>query len=237
MAWIFDRYIYSRRFQIGREEFLRPLPFGTNWQTVRIGVRFSVNDSARSTYAGGNWGYGMYLGVAQGASTSFLADTVTDWIGGGYIGSTAQPSGQLAFNAGSPNYYLMNLGRPNALRKTGSSYTFTAESSVSIYIVGSGENAGYGNQLFCGCYVDIVKGSPYTITIYYTNSAANAQTNLTEAAFLTNMESGGTPTLTAVAGAKTLAYTGAGLFDTLSIVCPRSWPSTEIGTLAVVRYT
>ena len=239
MAWIFDRFTYSRRFQMGREELLRPLPFGTNWVSLRIGIRYSVNDSARSSYRAGNYGYCTYLGVQQGSTTSFLNNTVTDWIGGGNVGNTAIPNGQLsAYTVGSPGYYLQHQGRPNGLWKVGSTHTFATESSVTVYITGSGQNGGYGLQYFCASYVDITKGSPnYTIIPYYCNTTANAQISITEAAFLTNMESGGTPSQTASASAKTIAYTGQGLFDTLSIVVTRCWPSTEIGSLAVVRYT
>ncbi len=238
MAWIFDRFVNSRRFQMGREELLRPLPFGTDWTRLRIGIRYSVNDSARSAYVtAGNYGYCTYLGIQQGTG-SFLNSTVADWIGGGNIGSNALPNGQLnSYNAGSPGYYTMAQGRPNAVWKTGSSYTFASESSVTVYITGSGENAGFGNQYFCGSYVDIIKGSPnYTFNIYYCDTIANAQTNVTEAAFLANMELGGTPTNTTGAAGKTIAYTGSGLFDTLSIIVTRCWPSTEIGSIAVVRY-
>jgi len=243
--WIFDRFTYSRRFQMGREEILHPLPFGTNWVSLRIGIRYSINDSARSTsgYAGGNWGYCLYLGVQEGITTRFLDDTVTDWIGGGNIGNTAQPNGNFnSYTAGSPGYYQNGAGgRPNALWKRTTTHTFGSESSVSVYFTGSGENgavSGLGPQYFCGSYVDITKGSPnYTISPYYCNSAANAQANLTETAFLANMESGATPTFTASAAGKTIAYTGSGLFDTLSVVCTRYWPSTEIGSLAVVRYS
>jgi len=238
--WIFDRFVYSRRFQMGREELLRPLPFGTDWLSLRIGIRYSVNDSARSNYpVAGNYGYCTYLGVQQGSDTSFLANTVTDWIGGGNIGNNAAPNGQLnIYTVGSPGYYTMALGRPNGLWKTGSTYTFATESSVLVYVTGSGENGGYGPQYFCASYVDITKGSPnYTFNVYYCNSAANAQTNITEATFLANMESGATPSQTAAASGKTIAYTGQGLFDTLSIVVTKCWPSTEIGSLAIVRYT
>ncbi len=212
---------------------------GTDWSSLRIGVRFCVNDAARSTYTNiGAYGYALGLGVCQGTTTSWLDDTVTDWMGGGYIGSTAAPSG--AFNthtAGTPNYYTMVNGRPNALRKSGSSYTWGSETGVGWYITGSGSGGAYAGQYMSCVYVDITKGSPYSINIYYCNSIANAQTNITNAVFIANMETTGTPSNTSATGAKTIAYSGSGLFDSLSVYCTRSWPVTEIDAIAVTRLT
>lgn len=245
MAWTLERYVYNTRLQLGHEEFLRPLPMGTNWQSLRIGIRFCANDAARQSFVSSTsqgFGCALALGVCQGTTTRYLNDTVTDWIGGGYVGTTPGGggyfNGQGAYTVGTPGYWTMNLARPNAVRKTGASITTATESSVQWFLTGSGGGGAYNGQFLSGLYVDIAKGSPnYTFTIYYCNTAANAQVNLTNAAFLTNMETTGTPSNTSTSSAKTIAYSGAGLFDTLSIVNNRSWPHIEVDGIAVVRFT
>jgi hypothetical protein len=123
------------------------------------------------------------------------------------------------------------------LWKTGATSTFSAEDSVNIFYVGSGTGGAYAGQFMNHLYVDITKGSPnYTTQVFYSNTAGAAQVNITNANFLTYMENQSTPTGTTAANARTIAYTGAGLFDCLSIVNFKSWPNTEIDSLAVVRY-
>lgn len=235
--WAFDRYVYNTRLQLGREEVIRPLAMGTNWRKIRIGVRLCINDAFRGTGLGTPFGFGLGLGVCQGSTTSFLADTVTDWIGGGALGTAAAPSGSLVFAAGTPNTFSLNSGRPSYLWKVGSTSTFTAEDSATQFFVGSGTGGAYAGQFMSQMYVDITKGSPnYTLQTFYNVSAAVAQTNITNTVFLTNMENQTTPTGMQAATARTIAYTGAGLFDCLSIVNFKSWPNTEIDSLAVVRY-
>lgn len=238
MAWIFDRYVYNQRLQIGREEVIRPMPMGTDWQSIRLGIRFCINDSPRTTFVAGTYGFMWALGVCQGSTTSFLANTVTDWIGGGLIGSSAAPAGSLsAFNAGTPNVYSLGLARPNGLSKIGSTYTFGAETSVGTFAVGSGQGGAFNTQNMCGLFVNILKGATsYSITPYYINSIANAQTNLTNALFLASMETTGVPTANTAGNVATIPYTGAGLFDCLSFVYTREWPNMEIDGMAVTRF-
>ena len=242
MAWIFDRYTYSKRLQLGHEEYVRPLTMGTNWQSIRIGVRFCVNDSARAplVQATPNTACALYLGVKQGSTgPSLFSNSVTDWIGGGQIGSALPPlSGNMPFNAGTPNYFSGGAAQTNALWKTGATSTFTAADSVGCFWQGSGQPGSYGSGFMSQAYVNITKGSPnYTITSYYCNSIAQVQTNVTEVAFLTALESQTTPANTTAGNAKSLAYTGAGLFDTLSIASWRSWPHIEIDMIGVCRFT
>lgn len=242
MAWAYTRYLLNTRLQMGHEEFVRPMPMGTNWQTLRIGIRFCVNDTTRQalgSLTSQAQGFALALGVCQG-STSYFADTTTDWIGGGYVGNTGGAgyfNGQGNFTVGTPNYWTMSLGRPNGLRKTGTTLTFGTESSVNWYLTGSGFGGAYAGQFMSGLYIDIIKGTPnYSVTVSYCNSVANAQVNITNAAFLANMETTASPSNTTSA-AKTVAYSGAGLFDTVSVVNNRSWPHIEIDALAVSRFT
>lgn len=244
MAWTFDRYVYNTRLQLGREEFMRPLPMGTNWQSLRVGIRFCANDTARQSMLSATLqglGVGIAIGVCQGTTTRYLDDTITDWIGGGYTGTASGGAGYFtgygAYTAGTPGYWSMNGSRPSAVRKTGASLTFGSDTSVQWFLTGSGGGGAYNGQFLSGLYVDIAKGSPnYTVTVYYAGSAANAQVNITNAVFLANMETTAAPSNTS-STAKTIAYSGAGLFDALSIVSNRSWPHIEIDGIAAVRFT
>ena len=242
MAWIFDRYTYSKRLQLGHEEYVRPLTMGTNWQSIRIGVRFCLNDSARAqiVQATPNTACAIYLGVKQGSTgPSLFSDLVVDWIGGGHIGDSFPPlGGNMPFVAGTQNYFSTGAARPNALWKTGATSTLTTGDSVGALWQGSGQPGSYGSGTMSQIYTTITKGSPnYTITTYYCSSVANVQTNVTDVAFLTALESQTTPANMAAGAAKSLAYTGAGLFDTLSIASWRSWPHIEIDMIGVCRFT
>jgi hypothetical protein len=238
MAWIFDRYTYNKRLQLAHEEYVRPLSIGTNWQSIRIGIRYCINDSARATISASySGGFGLYVGVKQGGGPSIFSDSLVDWIGGGYIGQTFPVFGlDAAFNAGTPNYFS-NLNRLNAMSKIGATTVFTAESIAAFFGVGSGAAGNYGAQFMNHFYVEITKGTPnYTVVIYFPNSAANAQINTTDANFLSFLETTAAPTGTGTA-TKNLPYSGAGLFDTLSIASYKSWPHIEIDMIGVSRKT
>lgn len=241
MAWFFERFVYNKRIQLGHEEFVRPMSMGTDWNSIRIGVRFCLNDSSRAILNGTSpiGGCALYLGVRQGSTgPSFFSDSLTDWIGGGHISSTIPPThGNFTFTAGSPNYFIGGAARPNALWKTGATSTFAAESSVGAFWVGSGQPGAYGAGFMSQIYVDITKGSPYSFNLYYCSTAGQVQTNITDSAFLTALEVQATPANMSATGAKTVAYTGAGLFDTLSIASWRSWPHVEIDMIGVARFS
>ena len=236
MAWIHDRYTYDKRIQLGYEEIVRPLSMGTNWQSLRIGIRFAVNDAARVQINQ----FALLLGVCQGNS-GILATSTTDWIGGGLFGSLL-PSGTTGgatspFTAGTPNYFA-GSNQVSALWKTGVSITYGSVTSVTSYMVGTGAGGSYLAQNMNHLYVDIAKGSPnYSVTDYYADSIANVQTNITDSIFRQNMERAtATPTNTA-SGAKALAYTGSGLFDSVSVSWWKAWPNIEIDSLWIVRIT
>lgn len=234
--WTHDRYVLDTRLQLGYEEFVRPLSMGTNWQSLRIGIRFAINDSARVAIS--NWA--LVMGVCQG-NTSLLAASTTDWIGGGMFGA-ALPAGIAggvtnAFAAGPPNTFSVGSAA-NVLWKNNVSFLYGSATASTTFYVGTGAGGGYGAQNMSHIYVDILKGSPnYTITPYYVSTALIAQTHITDIVFRQNMEATTPTTSLSSAGAKTLAYTGSGLFDTLSIAHFKSWPHIEIDSIWVVRLT
>ena len=237
MAWIYDRYTYDKRIQLGYEEIVRPLSMGTDWQSLRIGIRFAVNDSARVQITQ----LALLLGVCQGNS-GITATTTTDWIGGGLFGSLL-PSGTTGgtsstFTAGSPNYFSGG-NQVNALWKTGTNVTYGAFTGVTSFMVGTGIGGAFGAQNMNHFYVDIAKGNPtYSITDYYADGVANVQTNITDSIFRQNMEkTATTPANTASGAAKALTYTGSGLFNSVSVSWWKAWPNIEIDSLWVVRIT
>ena len=64
----------DRRIQVGGEELLRPLSFGTNWTRLRVGYRFRLN--ASFTIPAGI----LMVGLCQGAQ-GFLSPSTTDYLG------------------------------------------------------------------------------------------------------------------------------------------------------------
>ena len=85
---------------------------------------------------------------------------------------------------------------------------------------------------------DITRGSPnYTFGTYYYISGAAASVNITDSVFMTALEGGGLAANLSDPGARSVAYSGAGVFDTLSIVGWRGFPQLEIDSIGVCRYS
>lgn len=222
MSFIVETMPGDRRFQMGREEFLRPMIIGTNWNKIRIGVRLGL--TGNSTFTLGSFG----IGVCQGNS-GYLADTTVDWFGGwttqsGITGNT------VTFNAGTPNYYQLTSGT-TAVWKRNNTTTTNTTATPAIFL--PTQPTAFRQQLFC----DILKGSPsYTATLWAPNTAGLGQTDIGEASFLQSMENEGTPTSVVAGSGVAVTYSGSGLHDTISLIWTRCCPVIEISTIAVARY-
>lgn len=233
MAWISDRYIGDNRIQLGYEEIIRPLVIGTNWQSIRIGVRWCMNDSARSD----GRQFAFLMGVCQG-SNGLHATSTTDWIGGGIVG-TLIPTGitggvSPTFIAGTPNYFGVGSSE-NGLIRIGSNTTYGSASGAAFYYVGSGQGGYITAQQMSHAYVDITKTSATSATVisYFPSSAGAVQAACTDVIFKTNM---GATTLTNVTAAThTLTYFGSFLWDTFSLAHYKGWPTVEIDAIWISR--
>jgi len=236
MAWIHDRYAYNNRLQLGYNEYLRPLAMGTEWQGIRIGIRYAVLDAGRTNI--GNWG--LVVGVCRGV-TGGVQSSASEWIGGGIFGAALPTYGNAGggaatnFTAATPNYWTTG-NTPNVAYKSNTTATYAAATGASHFITATNQGGAWGGQVMGQIFVDIQKGSPnYSFQVWYTDTFGKAQTNVTDAVFMSNLEFFTSTNITG-GGGKTLAYSGAGLFDTLSVAHYRAWPPVEIDMIGVCRY-
>lgn len=223
MGYIVEPIILQRAIQLGNEEFGRTMSIGTNWTKIRIGIRCAVNG------VGGLINAGLALGVCQGTTNMYKSVTCTDFVGI-HFGITPDNS-TFTFVLTSPAYYTQgSVSLPTITKVNGTLTNRSGQNTTSYLGSAPGTTAVVG-------YVDILKGSSYTVTPYWPNSVGNVQTNSTALQFITGMETDGTPSNVAAYTAATYAYTGAGLFDTVNVSWSRSTPTLTIFNLAVCRFS
>jgi hypothetical protein len=223
MAFIVD--LFSTRtdlaIQIGNEEILRPLSIGTNWQKIRIGVRMGFTGAASNIT-----GSFITFGVCTGNSGWKSPGTV-EWVGAA-LGSTVDNS-LYTYVIATPPYYTNGGVSMPGLTKINGVATVRTGSSTTSYISANVLTAR------TAMYVDIQKGTPYTVITYNPNSVANAQTDITTSVFTQGMETDGTPTGITGPATGTWTHPGAGLMDTVSVAWNRSVPALNIFDIAVAR--
>lgn len=223
MAFIVD--LYSTRtdkgFQIGNEEFLRPLSIGSNWQKIRIGLRLGFTGPA-GNLAGSFIAYGVCAG-----NSGWKSPSTVEWVGAGF-GATLNNT-TYTYVVATPGYYTAGgISNPGITRINGVN-TVRTGSSQTGYV---SANVLLSRSVM---FVDIQKGTPYTIICYNSNSIANVQTDVTKVQFLQGMESDGTPTGTTSPVTSTWTHPGPGLMDTLSVSWNRSIPALNIFDVAVAK--
>jgi hypothetical protein len=200
------------------------MTIGTLWTKIRIGMRVAINGSSTASILTNNLPH-LLVGVCQG-SNGFLTQNTTDYIGGATWWNTA-----FTFVQASPTSYYTSTSLTNPVKKIGSTVTQVGGGAATAYFTNAVTVSR--SQLF----VDILKGSPnYTITMWAPTSAGAVQTDISSSTFLANIENEAAPGTTSALGAVTAAYSGASLFDTVSVSWLRSTPTIEISDIAICRF-
>jgi hypothetical protein len=222
MAFIVD--LFSTRLdkdlQIGNEEILRPLSIGTNWQKIRIGVRMGIHGSGNVV------GAGFAFGVCTGNS-GYKTNLTTEWVGA-HFGNLVDAS-TYTYTIAAPPYYTVGSISFAALTKLAGVATLRGGATQTSYL------SALPTTARTMMFIDIAKGTPYTVTTYNPASVANVQTDATTSLFLQGMETDGTPTGITLPGSTTWTHPGPGLMDTLSVTWNRSVPAMNIFDIAVAR--
>ncbi len=225
MSHIVESISGDRRIQLAKEEFVRPMSFGTAWNKIRIGMRLGLSGNSAVVTS-----LPFYVGVCKGPNT-FLSDSTTDWFGAG-LGQSGYGGLTWAFTAGTPSYYTGSSAGCSTTWKVGSTLTWNwGGGTAAIFPANVTTNCAQ-------CFLDITKTSStqWTPQWWVPTTAAAAQTHITESQFFLNMENETAPPNTASGGTYTWTYTGAGQQDSISIVWFHSWPVMEISTIAVCRF-
>jgi hypothetical protein len=229
MAFIVEPYVGDRAIQIGVEEVMRKLSFGTNWQRIRFGITCAYAGGTTALPASFN---GPVMGLCTGYGSGRLCLSSTDCIFANFAGGSA-----MSYAGTTPNFYydmgatttIYAYQRVATTQSNGSSWT-SARSCISA-------NPTALRSFFA---IDITKGTApgasYTLNMY---SQSNAQitTDFNRQAFIAAMTTDGTPTNT------TNVSTASGYcalrttkdWDTVYLQNVHSVPALTIFNMAVTR--
>jgi hypothetical protein len=224
MASIVETIVGSKSLRLGNEEFLRQLSFGTDWQSIRIGLRWGAVMS--STIASSQFVVGVNAGTAEG----YRSTNTVEFIGAQMSHATVA----WTYNAGGGNPYFSTAYARRIKRIAG-------VSTISDFNYG----AAYGpilpnRSLF---FVDIMKNfsanNVGTLTSY-PGSAVQAQTDLSLDLFYRFLEVDQLPYSGswAIDGAtvQSIPYNGLYPFDSVSVSWNDNAQPIEIFDLVVVRF-
>lgn len=228
MSSILSRTISSlldKRVVLSNSQFARRLPFGTTWQSIRIGIRISMRDTGADLASNPRFWFGVCSG-----STNLVSDATTTNFCGCATNATT-------WGRNATRYNKLSAGIVCATR-VGSTNTFSTGANVisgsSLIQNGAALNAADRTLWF----IQITKGSPnYTYRGFFCQTDGAADRSHTE--MLEQMEQV-TPSLTghAWSNAVVLATSeAAGTFDHVNISWERTYPEMEISDLVVTRFS
>lgn len=219
MAFILPRSIGDQALQLGQEDFLRKMPFGNNWNKLRIGFRY------QTPWTGGNVLIPrLFVGVSNGTDYGFLSPYTTDCVGAivGTYASYLTPSLVLY----RYNWYSGQI--LDAARKVGSVVTLT---------LGTNSNSFFWNgfpNYASGFAMEITRNTDgtYTTIVFYNESVGLL--DISRNTFLVQMESSAAPTWCSnTSSAKTIA--GGAFYDSLHISWNKSIPTLNLSDITVLR--
>lgn len=228
MAAIVDSLLDgNRRLQIGNEEFVRGLSFGSNWTKVRIGIRFTVNDTG-----GGNISSpaNFFVGLCEGTTNTFFSNNTTGFIG---CNNSTGLNNAWSYNA---SYYTACYNSCIIAKRVGNttsslgSYGLQYIGSDRWFFVGKAPNIGYA-------FWDFTKNST-SIVFNLFWSFSTGYYGITLSNFIWGLDNETAPPYLANWGSpNTVAYGNSiGNLDTLSISWSKSTPTIELCDVAVIRF-
>lgn len=230
MAFIvFSQSLLDGRIQLGAEEITRPLAFGTNWNRIRIGIRWAFLTQGSI----GLWS-DFLLGVCQGPKgfTSLNPlDVITT-----HPGYTGLGVAQWSYSAGVLNNSNTAF---NAYKKIGPTISQIATSAQPTNVYAPA--FPLVNSVRSAYYIDITKyAGGVGFNMWAPATIATASSDLNRYLHLANMENDGTPSCPA--GAFSLCYisntpiVSNQLWDTVQLSWSRSMPVIEINDITVIRF-
>lgn len=233
MAFIQQLVANGPSLVLGSEEFVRPMIFGGNWRKIRVGIYFTIYSPnvayvLPTGYVAQNNAQ-LYVGVCQGAtsgvSQQFPIDALYAWPNHDY--------GTLA-NTGGPPYYS-NFGTAHY----GFSWAYGTSLATSL---GSGSSnpcyipfyPTHGQMFFD--FTMSPAAHTAVLTPFYTQTAADAQTDLSRSTFLSNMENESSLTNGSLQATQSLTYNGNYNLNSVCVYWSRSVPPLILFEVCVLRY-
>lgn len=240
MAYIVQRLTLNKRLQLAKEDVIRPVSFGSNWNSVRIAVLIQINGASNwTTQAGYPF---LALGMCRGTNPIFAGDTTVDALGWapGNTGPTWGASA-VAWNATYNSFSWVAGG--TAFQKIGSSFVASNPQTGSGYTLQMGGMSSPGGTTFLNrtpIYLDITRGFPATpvmnsFTFLCSAPYSTQGVDLDPGTFYDRLQTS-TLTNTQTQYNAALTVTGDMLWDSVFFSWFRMTPVVEIVELAVVRF-
>lgn len=230
MAQIVETIIGDRRIQLGNEEMIRQMSFGSKWSKLRIIVRFSINGTANITAPE------FVVGVCCGLTNGYKSSN-TDFVFGLCIpGFHSSIQDNLNYNAGPPAWYQSSdsIGYDVTWR-TGNTTTKNHPTGVSSFVASTANNPP-------ACLaVDIVRiGTVYSVPAWYCpNSQAQVQAgNTQKQQFIGADSETGSPwsNMTQATLTSSNSVSDPHMCDCVTVFWSKASPTAEISDLQVVRF-
>lgn len=225
----------DRRLVLQNSQVARVINIGTSWSTLRIGVRWSMDDTGFSIGGTPRLYMGMMSGPTAGMANGPLTDLTSHFVG--FVSTT----GIMTRTAG-PYYSVTDTSSSSSniyAKKVGSTLTLGSGTGIAI----SGVQAAPSSKR-SAFIVEIVKGAPnFTINICRPNAApvndiatSNVLKQAMEATLMTDAATilatatggtyGGTPTGTVAVSEGTNGY-----LDAICVAWDRSSPALHISDI------
>jgi len=243
MAFVTQR-LNDYKIQVGREEIVRLMPFGSNWQTLRIAMLGAVVGTA-SFGSGSNTIYGLpqfTIGVCQGA-IGCSSDLTTDALLFNPSNSASTATWTYA-SSGANNYFSPSGSGSNVIQKIGGTATSLGTTGgAASGILGAVPINFPSAHHRLPFVLDILKNSlsgpvsppTYTYNIYMPTNGQLG--DISEDTFFDRIQTFGIITgTTAIGGLTTIAPSGNLLHDSVCFFWGRHVPTFEVSVLAVIRF-
>jgi hypothetical protein len=181
MAFIVEQYTGDRGIQLGCENLIRAMPWGANWNKIRIGCRVAVNGYASITGVSTTINQIPVVGFSQGAKGHLSNDCVDT------VYMTSLTVSQIAIYTGTPPaaYYYVNGSAINygLYQRVGSTSTNQSYSGGQITY------SAVPTALRSLWYLEIAKylTNQLTVNVWVPNST-QALINSTRGDFLKGLE-------------------------------------------------
>ena len=220
MANIVENILGDKALQLGNEEFLRQFSFGTDWRSIRIGLRWGVNMSGTLATPA------FVIGVNSGTTYGYRDANTVEFAGA----TLAHGSTTWTYAAGPPAYFSYGWYR-----------TYTRIAGVTTSYISSSLGV-YGPILPTRgiIYLDVVKKTAtgqLTAGLVQPSNPATAQTDWTQDWLYRFMDVDITPWSGAWGGGGVaMTYNGNYTFDSVSISWNDAVNTIEISDILVTRF-
>lgn len=215
---------------------MRRLPFGNNWTSMRIGIRFAIwgaHFGSIPTSLTFTTNIGLSLGVCNGPQ-GFLHDRPAEYIGYKIPGASATWANS-AFNV-NPPYYTQSSAAARAVQRTAvGGYLADENDTGNTTLISSAPHLVRNIMM-----LTITKGSAtWSFQQHSCTTSVQVQADCNRSVLLYNMGLT-TPSVTYVtnAAATTMAYTlTTGVFDHVAVGWGKFIPQMVINDIAVARFS